>query len=73
MHVVKPVYRLTVATGNEVAVNINGHLDAGMSSLFFHIDWAFAVAQKKTCKAEYLVSAFSHWLFLKKIIFACFI
>lgn len=33
-----------------MAIRIDGHLDAGVAELIFHVGWAFAVHQKQRCE-----------------------
>jgi hypothetical protein len=48
---IEPIYCPPVAARNQVSIDVNGHLDAGVTQLFIHVDWTGSVAQKQACRA----------------------
>ena len=47
---VQAIYHLPVAAGDQVPVNVHGHVNAGMPKLFLQLDRAGAIAEKLACE-----------------------
>jgi len=48
---VEKVYGFTVAARNQVPINIDCDLNAGVSELLLHVDRAYSLAEQMACKS----------------------